>query len=382
MNTNPTPVYDSRTNTIIKDNIKLLQTNLNTSGTTKLPRVVTLEVYQNGIESDGYIDSTKVQVTFPTSGTTNLPIDPSIFSSVVNRSTYVFYKKYLDYDNLIRFQLLDSGAINYNYTTKVAIDNVRNNFPTGRLFYATTDEKFYQIVSNDVAITLVEVTSDYSAYLGRQDLIFQYRHNASDSRRIDPAASNLIDTYILTRSYDEAYRNYITDYTGSLTEPDILDSVTLNNTYAQLMTLKMISDEMILNSGTYKALFGKKADQALQATFQIVKNPNTVISDNELKSMLVEQINNYFSLENWDFGQTFYFSELSAYLHSKLGTYLSSVILIPTSPNSTFGNLYEIRSQPNEILISAATADNVQVVSGVYVGINQSGVATVNASQM
>jgi len=98
--------------------------------------------------------------------------------------------------------------------------------------------------------------------------------------------------------------------------------------------------------------------------------------------MLVDQINNYFSLENWDFGQTFYFSELSAYLHSKLGTYLSSVILIPTSPNSTFGNLYEIRSQPNEILISAATADNVQVVSGVYVGINQSGVATVNAIQM
>jgi len=382
LNTNPTPVYDSRTNTIIKDNIKLLQTNLNTSGTTKLPRVVTLEVYQNGIESDGYIDSTKVQVTFPTSSTTNLPIDPSIFSSVVNRSTYVFYKKYLDYDNLIRFQLLNSGTINYNYTTKVAIDNVRNNFPTGRLFYATTDKKFYQIVSNGVANTLVEVTSDYSAYLGRQDLIFQYRHNASDSRRIDPAASNLIDTYILTRSYDEAYRNYITDYTGSLTEPVILDSVTLNNTYAQLMTLKMISDEMILNSGTYKALFGKKADQALQATFQIVKNPNTVISDNELKSMLVDQINNYFSLENWDFGQTFYFSELSAYLHSKLGTYLSSVILIPTSPNSTFGNLYEIRSQPNEILISAATADNVQVVSGVYVGINQSGVATVNASQM
>jgi hypothetical protein len=78
---------------------------------------------------------------------------------------------------------------------------------------------------------------------------------------------------------------------------------------------------------------------------------------------------------------TFFFSELSAYLHSKLGTYLSSIILIPTSPNSVFGNLYEIRSQPNEILISAATVDNVEVVSGVYVGIDASGVNTVYATQ-
>jgi hypothetical protein len=212
--------------------------------------------------------------------------------------------------------------------------------------------------------------------------LFQYRHNASDSRRIDPAASNLIDTYILTRSYDETYRNYITDYTGKLLMPEPVDSVTLNNTYNQLLQLKMISDEMILNPGVYKPLFGYKAEDALQATFQIVKNPSSSISDNELKSKVVEQINSYFGLNNWDFGQTFYFSELSAYLHSKLGSYLSSVILIPSSPNSAFGDLYEIRSQPNEILINAATVENIQVVSGVYVGINQSGVTTVYSSRI
>jgi hypothetical protein len=144
----------------------------------------------------------------------------------------------------------------------------------------------------------------------------------------------------------------------------------------------MISDELILNSGTYKPVFGSKSADSLQATFQIVKNPSSSISDNELKSKLIEQINNYFALDNWDFGQTFYFSELSAYLHSKLGSYLSSIILIPTSPNSIFGDLYEIRCQPNEILINSATVDNIQVVSGVYIGINQSGVSTVYASQI
>ena len=384
LNTNPTQVYDSRTNSIVKDNIKVLQSNLNSTTYAKLDRDVVLQIYENEVETDGYIDSTKVKVTFPTGNNSDLPLDPEIFSKVVGTtdSTYAFYQKYLDYDNLVRYQLLTSGTINYSFATKVEIENVRNNFPAGRILYATTEDKFYQIVSSGVSNSLQDVSNNYVAYIGRQDILFQYRHNASDSRRIDPAASNLIDCYILSRSYDEAYRNYITDYTGKLAEPMQVDSVTLNNTYNELLQLKMISDEMILNSGLYKPLFGAKAVDALQATFQIVKSTNSSISDNELKSKVVEKINAYFSLENWDFGQTFYFSELSAYLHGQLGTDLSSVILIPTSPNSVFGDLYEIRSQPNEILINAATVDNVTVVSGVYVGINQSGVATVYASQL
>jgi hypothetical protein len=281
----------------------------------------------------------------------------------------VFYKKFVDYDNLIRYQLLNNSQINYTFATKVSIDNVRNNFPNGRIFYATKDKKFYQIVSNGVANSLKDISESYLAYAGRQDLMFQYRHNAKDSRRIDPAASNLIDCYILSRSYDEAYRNYISDYTGKLAEPEPVDSVTLNNTYNELMQLKMISDEMILNSGSYKPLFGSRAADSLQATFQIVKKVSSSISDNELKSNVVNAINDYFALENWDFGNTFYFSELSGYLHSKLGSDLSSVVLIPKNSNFKFGDLYEIRSQPDEILISAATVEDIQVMSGVYIGI-------------
>jgi hypothetical protein len=384
INTNPNPVYDSTTNSIISDNIRVLKSNLNNYGNGILSRDISLKIYQNAVEPDGYIDSTKVQVTFPTGVNSDLPLDPSIFSTVVGikDSTYVFFQKYVDYDNLIRYQLLDSGTINYLYATKNDINNVRNNYSAGQVFYATTDQLFYMLVSTGVGNTLTDVSNQYQAYIGRQDIMFQYRHNASNSNRIDPAASNLIDCYILTRSYDDAYRNYITDYTGTLLEPAAVDSVTMNTTYNQLLNLKMISDELILNSGVYKPLFGAKADPALQGNFQIVKNPLSSISDNELKSNVIEEINNYFALSNWDFGQTFYFSELSGYLHSQLGQDLSSIILVPTNPDSVFGNLYEIRSQPNEILISAATVDNVQVVSGVYIGINQSGVATVYANQI
>ena len=372
LNTNPTKVYDSRTNTVVEDNIKVLQSNLNNTQTSKLSRDVTLKIYKNQLEQDGYIDSSKVKVTFPTGSNSTLPLDPTIFSTVVGSAdtTYVFFIRFVDYDNLIRYRLLNSSVVNYSFATKVLIDNVRNNFPNGRIFYATTDKKFYQITTNGTANSLTDVSTNYQAYLGRQDIMFQYKHNASDKRRIDPAASNLIDCYIMSRSYDEAYRNYITDYTGKLAEPDTVDSVTLNNTYSELMNLKMISDEMILNPGTYKPLFGSKSDSSLQGNFQIVKKVTSSISDNELKSMVINTINDYFALDNWDFGSTFYFSELSGYLHSKLGNDLSSIVLIPSSTNSKFGDLYEIRSQPNEILISSATVENVQVVSGVYIGMN------------
>jgi hypothetical protein len=224
----------------------------------------------------------------------------------------------------------------------------------------------------------VIATVDYIGYRGRQDLYFQYKHNASESTRIDPATTNLIDMYILTRNYDESYRNYIVDTTSTVTVPTDLNSFQLAQNYSELFDYKMISDSLIINPGKYKPLFGAKATESLRARLQIVKGPNSTISDNELKSNIVSAINDYFDLANWDFGDTFYFSELSAYLHQLLGNDIGSIILIPEDVNSVFGSLYEIRSQPNEIFISAATVDNIEIVSGVLVGINSSGINTTN----
>ena len=178
----------------------------------------------------------------------------------------------------------------------------------------------------------------------------------------------------MTRSYDESYRNYVLDNTNTVLKPANLDSVTLNNSYSNLFQYKMLTDEMILNAGVYKLLFGAKADFSLRAKFQVIKSPSTTISDTEIKSRVIDAINTYFALENWDFGETFYFSELSAYLHEQLSGLLSSVILIPADTSANFGSLYEIRCQPNEIFISAATVDNIQVVSGVLSGINSAGI--------
>jgi hypothetical protein len=76
-------------------------------------------------------------------------------------------------------------------------------------------------------------------------------------------------------------------------------------------------------------------------------------------------LNTYFSIENWSFGDTFYFSELTAYLHVQLGSLISSVVLVPTNPSQRFGDLYEILSAPDQIFVNGATAQSITVISAL-----------------
>jgi hypothetical protein len=44
---------------------------------------------------------------------------------------------------------------------------------------------------------------------------------------------------------------------------------------------------------------------------------------------------------------------------------VSSVVLVPLDPAKSFGDLYEIRSAPNEIFVNAATVTNIQVIDAL-----------------
>jgi hypothetical protein len=76
-------------------------------------------------------------------------------------------------------------------------------------------------------------------------------------------------------------------------------------------------------------------------------------------------MNAYFNLDNWDFGDTFYFSELSAYIHRNIGDVVSSVVLVPLDSQKSFGDLYEIRSAPNQIFVNGATVNDVEVITAL-----------------
>jgi hypothetical protein len=200
---------------------------------------------------------------------------------------------------------------------------------------------------------------------GRQGLNFQYRHNSNNTTRIDPATTNIIDMYIVTLAYYTAYQNYIQDTTNTILEPNKPTINDLNQEYGKIQDYKMLSDSVVLNSVVFKPLFGPKAAPALRSTIKVIKNHATNASDSEIRSAVLATMNNYFSIQNWNFGDTFYFSELSAYIHNQIGELVSSVVLVPNDPTMHFGDLYEIKCMPFEIFVNAATANDVVVIAGL-----------------
>jgi hypothetical protein len=200
---------------------------------------------------------------------------------------------------------------------------------------------------------------------GRQAILYQYRHNSNNTTRIDPATTNIIDLYLVTQAYYTAYTNWIQDTTGTVPKPDVPTINELQQAYGNLDEYKMLTDSIIPNSVRFLPLFGTKAPAQLQGTVKVIKSPSTNASDSEIRSAVLSAMNSYFNINNWSFGDTFYFSELSAYLHAQLGNIVSSVVLVPNDPTMSFGDLYEIKSAPYEIFVNGATASDVVVIAAL-----------------
>ena len=183
-------------------------------------------------------------------------------------------------------------------------------------------------------------------------------------QRIDPSVSNIIDSYLLTRSYDNSFRQYLDGITNTKPLAPSSDSLFLNYG-ANLNNIKSLSDEIIYHPVKYKILFGTKADAEFQADFKIVKNPDIVINDNEIKSRVISAINEFFALDNWDFGETFYFTELTAYVMQQLAPNIVTFVIVPKQLDQTFGSLFEIKSESDEIFISGATVTDVAIIDNV-----------------
>jgi hypothetical protein len=205
--------------------------------------------------------------------------------------------------------------------------------------------------------------ASYFAYPGRDTIKFHYLHNSGQNSRIDPSKSNIIDVYLLTSDYDSSFRSWLYSGTGSSPLPPT--SAALENNYsAKLEEIKTISDEMIFQPVSYNILFGSQAATNLQATFKAVKNSSRTTSDNDIKARILTTINDFFALENWDFGQSFYFSELSTYVMNVMTPDITNFIIVSKSGNN-FGSLYEVTCGSNEIFISGATVSDIEVIDAV-----------------
>ena len=365
-------VYDPFTGKIIQDFINVLGINSQFGSSTPLGTDLKVNILGQTVESDGYVNDFQVEVAATDVNNRQLILNPDFFSEITgyqnnnaNTGVYVFFETLQDPINLTRQYIVPSSDVVYIYPTKSQVETNKYDYPLGTLFYAYTDNKFYKTIQDQTKTTpfyVVTPQDQYTMKPGRQGLSYQYRHNSNNTARIDPVTTNIIDLYVVTQSYYTAYVNYIVDTTNTIPEPNRPTIGELQQEYGEVQNYKMLSDAVILNSVVFKPLFGPKADPALRSTVKVIKAIGVNASDSEIRSAVLAAMNNYFNINFWDFGDTFYFSELTAYLHATVGELISSVVLVPNDPTMSFGDLYEIKCMPYEIFVNAATANDVVVI--------------------
>jgi hypothetical protein len=356
-------IYDSATGQLVKDKISVLNYNTKPDSLNAFNNDINWEIVQEFRNPDGYINSKKVEVSFFDVNDDGSVDDPDIFDNIVAPLTkpltkYVFLKRVES----------DQGFYKYNYYSQgkdIKVVNTESeigpyiDYTDGQVFYIVDNNNF-KILNN----SLLSLTNDYQAFTGRDDLKFHYVHSANASNRIDPSVTNIIDVYMLTRAYDVNFRKYLA---GTVDEmPRAPSSDELYQNYGSVINqYKSISDEVIYHPVRYKPLFGSHAQENLQAVFKIVKNPGEVVNNNDLKTRIVSSINRYFALSNWNFGETFNFSELVTFVMNENAPDIVNMLIVPKQASQAFGSLYEIKSENDELFVSDATVNDIEIIDAI-----------------
>ena len=357
--------YDFTTGKVIKDRIDVLSINTDSTSTSRgLAFDYRWQIDSPVIEPDGFVEPKKVVVSFYDANSDGQVDNPDAFEKVV-APTWVANSPTGFFDKFVYFKISDDGnryslvssSLFLAYPDESYVDI--NTAENGQLFYFYT-----QNVIKDFNDGVFSLNTSYFARTGRNNLKFHYIHNSSDDRRIDPSKSNIIDIYVLTAAYDNSYRLWLASGTG--TPPLAPTSQSLENDFsASLEPIKSISDSLVFHPANYKVLFGPQASSNLQATFKAVRNPARTNSDNDLITRILAAINDFFSLDKWEFGQSFNFTELSTYVLNIMTPDIVNFIIVPKNSNLPFGSLFEISCQPNEILISGTTPNDIEIIDAV-----------------
>jgi hypothetical protein len=313
--------------------------------------------------TDGYIDNKKIEVTFNDSNDDGIVDDPDIFDSAVapdnSQSKFIVLERYE----------ISNGQLDYRYIENTDIVKIKPSINDVTALEKINDQYFYFIDSDSVSYwnaTQSRFISNlnYKVYPGRAKLKFQYVHSADYQARIDPGQINIMDIYVLTKQYDLEFRKWLFGNLSSEPLPPSSDQLNLLLS-PSLNNIKPMSDEVIYHPVKYKVLFGAKAEPTLQATFKLIKNPEQIISDNQIKTNVLSAINEFFAMENWDFGDSFYFSELAAFVMARTTPFLVNIVIVPKQPNLFFGSFFEIKSESNQIFVNGATTDDIEVISAI-----------------
>ena len=365
---------------------------------------------------DGYVDPRKVQVTPINTTGDDSPDNPIQFADFVALDDVIIYEDYNSFDGYTYTKPVKAGILDLRREDGVNFNNDRSKIAgnstgdavndTGTV-YNTADYEYYLVKKESIINTfdnsniggklhnkkvyakdtkkvyimtysstnLEDVkhyeSSNHRAKHGKsftqntkssyqEGVIFKWQHIANNSMRIDPSISNVHEMFLLTETYHDKVKSYLN--VPGTAWPKEPTSSELENEFAILEDFKAASDQLLFKSGRFKMLFGDDAEQNLQARLKVVRLPGTSLSDNEIKTNIIQAINQYFNIENWDFGDTFYFTELSSYIHQQVGNSIGSIVIVPKSTAGVFGDLFQVKCESDELFLSTAKVTDIDIV--------------------
>lgn len=403
--TNKNSISDLSSGTTKNDFIKVLRGNFDptTQSCYKLdiPFVIDTEYRHD----NGKIDFNRIKVKAQSRDINGIPNDPEIYRTLVpeaapenidifwvtdpyneetkislpNNSFYVYDPNYNSSSEHYKYRLptsykvqmdntYPSGTVFYYTPTSTFIRYAADRVTSGSSNYAITVLNHAQMTSSNASSYLnslgLEFVTNYRLETGRPGISYQWKHYAPDDHRIDPAITNINDMYVLTSTYYDKVQ-YWAKSSSSSEIPKSPTSNELKVQFNDLENIKVISDTLVWNSGTFVPIFGSNAAEEYQCKFKVVKSSSSSLSDDEIKQNVISIINDYFDVDNWDFGETFYFTELSTYIHQQLATEISSIVIVPVYTSSKFGTLFEITCNPSELFMSTAKVQDVEIVNSL-----------------
>jgi hypothetical protein len=312
-NINFLPAFNTNYKNISKDDISVIATDANNKLVTKQKyRITGYYVYD-----DGYTDNSKVKVSPLDLDGDFLPDEPEGFSNVVENNT---------------LDLISYEEGEFSYIVPAESGN--------------TD-------------TVLKTVS------GKDGLIFKWNHVVSQEQTANPSLTNIIDVYVLTKSYNNDFVAWKRKNNKFLDIPLPPTTEEIRSSFRNLSSYKMMTDELIFHPVKFKPLFGALSAPEFQAQFKIIKNAKSRSTDNEVKSKVLSAIDAFFEPGNFDFGETFYFTELAAFIHSRLPTEVNSVVLVPISTDGRFGTLFQIQPDRDEMITSVATVNDIIVINEI-----------------
>jgi hypothetical protein len=269
------------------------------------------------VYDDGYTDNSKVKITPLDLDNDFLPDDPEHFINIVGA-------------NQIALVNYDEGEFSYTIPAELS-----------------TPEEILNIVD------------------GKIGLAFKWEHNTPVDQTLNPSLTNIIDAYVLTKTYNDDYVAWKKKSDASIAAPLPPTTEELRDNFSGLTQYKMMTDEIIFHPVKFKPLFGTLADPKFQAQFKVVKSLKTKLTDSEIKSKVINAIDTFFTPGNFGFGEIFYFTELAAYIHTALKTELNSVVIVPLSSEGRFGTLFQIQPDRNEVVTSVAGVSDIIVINEI-----------------